>query len=437
MIYTLLFVTVSYLAVSFYFSLKITLKENNRNYLLLMPFIYASLHIGYGAGSLAGVIKLLLEKLGSVGELGEKKEYIHKKEWKGDLPTVSIIIPCFNENGYIEKCLDSIIANDFPKEKITVLVIDGYSTDGTREKLKAYSEKFSFIRILNNEKKEQQFALNIGIINASSKIIIRMDAHSIYKNNYISECVRALHEYDADNVGGRWIIVPRDDTLIGRAIGFAVSVSFGVGNAYYRLTSLKHKGPALDYPKWDINVAYFCCRKEIFDKTGLFNENLDRSEDIDFRSRLKKCGYKTLFVPSIECYYYMRTKYLKFVYHMFRNGYWVLNPLNYVSRVVFSIRHIIPFIFLTGIFGLAILSFYSSFFKLILILILCGYLTVSCYYSGRIAIRENDYRLIFILPLIFLSLHISYGIGSLFGLIRLVFLRAVIRLKVLKRKEYI
>jgi glycosyltransferase involved in cell wall biosynthesis len=336
------------------------------------------------------------------------------------IPYVSIIIPCYNEVDYIGSCLNSILENDYPKDKFEIIVIDGISNDGTREILSGFQKNNSQISVLDNQKKEQQFALNIGIQNARGEIIIRMDGHSTYKFNYISECIYALQHYKADNVGGRWVVVPRDDSLIGHAICHAVSSFFGVGNAYYRLNSLKEKGrPVLTKPRWEINVAYFCCRKEIFEKIGLFNENLDRSEDIDFRSRLKEGGFKTLFVPEIECRYFMRTNYISFLKHMYSNGFWVINPLNYTERVSFSFRHIVPFLFIFLNMLVMIMATFSSFFSGVLIVTIAVYMSANLYYSFRISKREKDRRFIIVLPFIFISLHIFYGLGSLTGIAKL------------------
>ncbi|MBI2982472.1 MAG: glycosyltransferase family 2 protein [Deltaproteobacteria bacterium] len=334
-------------------------------------------------------------------------------------PTVSVIIPCRQEQDFIGPCLDSILTNDYPKERLEVLVIDGMSTDNTRNIVNAYANRHPFIRLLDNSRREQQLALNIGIKTAGGEIIMRMDAHSTYKRNYISECIKALNEQGADNVGGRWVTVPRDGTFVGRAIAFVTSVPFGVGNAYYRLASLDRPNePALNHPKWEINVAYFCCRKQIFDKIGLFNERLDRSEDIDFRSRLKKGGYRTLFVPTIECYYAMRTKFTEFIRHMFKNGLWVLLPLNYAPNVSFSLRHIVPLLFVSGILGTFFLAIFGI--SLPILMLLASYFLASLYYSFRIAARERDFRYFFLLPFLFLALHISYGLGSIAGLLRLI-----------------
>ncbi len=353
-------------------------------------------------------------------------------------PTVSIIIPCFQEEDFIGSCLNSILDNDYPKEKIDILVIDGMSRDQTRSIISDYRKRHPFIQLLDNLKKEQQLALNIGIQNATGEIIMRMDAHSTYKFNYISECIKALKEYQADNVGGRWITVPRNKTVVGQAICSATSVAFGVGNAYYRLVSLKPHVPALNKPKWEINVAYFCCPRTVFDQIGLFNEKLDRSEDIDFRSRLKKAGFKTLFVPTIECYYAMRTKYSAFIKHMFKNGLWVLLPLNHAPNISFSSRHVVPLLFLLSLLGSGIGSFFNPPFKWVVITILGSYSLLNFYYSFRIAWREKDIRLFFVLPWIFISLHLAYGFGSLVALFYLFSVRfSKIAVKILHRYRLI
>lgn len=332
-----------------------------------------------------------------------------------EAPSVSVIIPCRNEEEFIERCLDSIIGNDYPKDRLEVIVIDGLSEDRTREILREYTSRHPFIKVLDNPSREVQLALNVGIEASQGQIVMRADAHSMYKSNYISECVRALREYSADNVGGRWVTVPRSNSLFARAICHAMSTSFGVGNAYYRLRKLFLDAPVLSEPRWEIHVAYFCCRKEVFHRIGLFNELLDRSEDVDFRARLKRAGFRTLFVPTIECYYSMRTKYLDFVKHMFRNGLWVLLPLNRATGLPFSMRHIVPLLFTLSLLLTGILAIHSVVAIWLFAVIVTAYSAASLFCSTAIAIRERDSRLICLLPVIFLSLHLSYGLGSVVG----------------------
>ncbi|MFQ5779968.1 MAG: glycosyltransferase, partial [Nitrospiria bacterium] len=146
---------------------------------------------------------------------------------EGSMRFVSIIIPCRNERDFIASCLDSILGNDYPFRLIEILVVDGMSTDGTRGIVEAYAQHHTFIRLLDNPKKLTPAALNVGVKNAMGEIIIRMDAHATYDSKYISKCTKALDEYKAGNVGGIWRIIPRGNTLTGKAIVKSLSHRFG------------------------------------------------------------------------------------------------------------------------------------------------------------------------------------------------------------------
>ncbi|PYP29448.1 MAG: hypothetical protein DMD55_01410, partial [Gemmatimonadetes bacterium] len=145
---------------------------------------------------------------------------------------VSVIVPCRNEERYIARCLDSILASDYPRERLEVLVVDGQSDDRTRAILDDYVSRQPIIRVLDNPRRIQPVALNIGIRASRGEILLRMDAHVVYPPNYISELVAALERTGADSVGGVLITVPGNQTPIGRAIAIAMSHPFGVGNAY-------------------------------------------------------------------------------------------------------------------------------------------------------------------------------------------------------------
>src|SRR5436853_2465195 len=135
-----------------------------------------------------------------------------------DKPFVSIIVPCRNEERFIRACLDSMIGTDYPKDRLEVLVVDGISEDGTRAIIESYSKRNPFIRLLVNPWKITPVALNLGITNAKGDVIIWMSAHNRYENDYVSRSVLCLSQYEADNVGGVIITLPREETLTGRAI---------------------------------------------------------------------------------------------------------------------------------------------------------------------------------------------------------------------------
>src|SRR5208282_5579435 len=131
---------------------------------------------------------------------------------------VSIIIPCRNEREFIGMCLDSILANDFPKEELEILVVDGMSEDGTREIVTEYAQRYPFIRLIDNPHRVTPYALNIGIAASRGEIVMRIDAHAVYSAEYVRRCVEALKLYGADNVGGMRRSIPRDDSLRAKAI---------------------------------------------------------------------------------------------------------------------------------------------------------------------------------------------------------------------------
>ena len=212
------------------------------------------------------------------------------------LPFVSIIIPCRNEEPFILKCLNSLFLQDYPKEKLEILVIDGASEDKTKKIIQEYIKKHPFVKLLENPQKFTPIGLNIGIKEAKGDVIARMDAHAEYEKEYISKCVKYLNKYKVDNVGGVMITLSRKDTIWGKAIIAVLSHRFGVGNARFRVGAQK--------PVLVDTVFGGCYRREVFNKIGYFNENLVRGQDMDFNLRLRKAGGKILLVPKIKSYYY-------------------------------------------------------------------------------------------------------------------------------------
>ena len=326
-------------------------------------------------------------------------------------PLVSIIIPCRNEEKFIARCLNSVLGQDYPKDKIEILTVDGRSDDGTKQMIKKYIQQYPSIKLLDNPKRVTPAAFNIGIKNSYGELIIIMGAHSIYEKNYISKCVKYLYEYNADNVGGVWKIVPRSNTIVGKSIALASSSFFGGGNAYYRTGNFKE-------PKWVDTVFGGCYKKGIFDKIGYFNENLVRSQDMEFNLRLKKAGYKTLLVPDIIVYYYTRSTLKEVFNHRFKDGIWAVVPFKYSEIVPVSIRSLVPLIF---VLSLVITALLGIFFKLVLALFLSittTYFLANCYFSAKITYSEKNWRYFFVLIFTFATLHFSYGFGSISGLIR-------------------
>lgn len=326
------------------------------------------------------------------------------------LPLVSVVIPCRNEEKFIGRCLDSIIQQDYPKQNLEILVVNGMSEDRTKEIVEEYRKKYPFIKPLENPKKYTNFAFNIGVKESKGEIIMIMGAHATYQQNYVSKCLKYLNEYNADNVGGIWKIVPGENSVIAKAIALASSSIFGAGDAYYR------RGYSRGI-KWVDTVFGGCYKKEVFNKIGLFNENLFRSQDMDLNLRLKKAGGKILLVPSIVTYYYSQPTMEGFLKHNFGDGIWVTYPLKFGIRA-FSWRHMIPLVFVASL----ILSLFLSLFfwpaRFIFYLILGGYILLTLFFSIKISLKKG-FKYLLVMPVVFAIRHLAYGLGSIFGLLKI------------------
>ena len=212
---------------------------------------------------------------------------------------ITILIPCRNEEKFISAIIEDVINQDYPKDKTEVFIIDGMSDDKTREIINQYSTKYSGLKVLDNPQKTVPYAMNIGIKASSGDIIIRMDVHSLYPKDYISKLVYFLEKLNADNVGGVCITKPFSDTLMAKAISLVLAHPFGVGNSYFRIGAKEIK--EVD------TVPFGCFKRSIFDKVGFFNENLKRSQDLEFNLRIKRAGGKIYLFPDIVSDYYSRS----------------------------------------------------------------------------------------------------------------------------------
>jgi len=331
-------------------------------------------------------------------------------------PLVSVILPCRNEEKFIGKCLDSVVANMYPKDKLEILVVNGMSDDGTRKILEKCTQRYPFIRILDNPKKITPCALNVGIEGARGEIIMRMDAHATYEKDYISKCVHYLGEYNADNVGGTMVTVPRNNTFIGRAIVIALSHRFGVGNSSFRIGSKELK--------WVDTVFGGCYRKDVFEKIGLFNEDLRKGQDFEFNTRLRNTGGRILLVPEIVCYYYARSTLNKsFCKFYFGEGFWAIYPTKFVGMKFLSLWRLVPFVFVSSLIITGILSIFSPFFPWLFLFIGTSYLLASQCVSVEISIKKRNFQYLFGMPIVFGTIHIFYGIGSAYAVFRLLIQR--------------
>jgi succinoglycan biosynthesis protein ExoA len=322
---------------------------------------------------------------------------------------VTVLIPCRNERAFIADCLASIAATTYPMSHLEVLVIDGMSDDGTREILAAAASGWPFVRVLENPKRIQSAALNLGIAAATGDVIVRMDAHNTYDPAYLPKCVQALQEYGADSVGGIWRIVPRDAGRLAASIVLALSHPFGIGNASYRLVD------ETAAPRWVDTVPYFCCRREVFERLGPFNERVGPGEDMEFNLRLRRAGFRILLVPGIVSTYYARSGYAAFLRHTWRNGVWAIVPFAHSERMPVAWRHLVPLAFVLSVAASAAAAGPWRPAAAMLAAILFAYGAATAAATVHVAWRARRPLYLLTMPVAFASLHFTYGIASVWG----------------------
>lgn len=322
-------------------------------------------------------------------------------------PFASIVIPCLNEAAHVRQCIESLAQGEYPLDRLEILVLDGGSTDGTQAVAEECSRRWPFIRLLDNPRRTQAVASNLGIAAARGDVVLKLDAHADYPPEYVRECVRHLVESGADAVGGRIETVPRRDTGLGVAIAVTMSEVIGVGASAFRVA----KGGSSE-PRWVDTVPFACYRRDVFERVGLFNEALDRSEDIEFHRRMSRHGCRKLFVPTIVSRYYARSDYRAFAAHAFSNGRWAILPARFQAGVVVSARHLVPLFCTVVALILAALSPFVPGAPLVLATLVGVYAVLIAGLSLHIAWRRRRPSLVGLLPVAFVTLHGAYGLGS-------------------------
>ena len=321
-------------------------------------------------------------------------------------PFVTIILPIRNEANYIERCLETILQQDYPPEQIEILVVDGFSTDDTRRIVQQIAQCQPRIRLLDNAKGIVPTAMNIGLKEARGEIIVRVDGHCEIAPDYISNCVRLLQTYDVDCVGG--MIETVGNGTVGEAIALAQSSFFGVGGVRFR-------NPNIDQEQLVDTLAFGAYRANVFQKIGLFDEELVRNQDDEFNFRLIQAGGKMLMSPTIRATYYSRATLASLWRQYYQYGYWKVRVMQ-KRRGFASWRHLVPISFVGALCLSMLTSLATRKFGWFL-LVIGPYFLVNLFVSLRAALQKNR-QLIFYLPVIFFYLHLSYGLGFAEGLIK-------------------
>lgn len=322
-------------------------------------------------------------------------------------PSVSVIIPCRNEEKTIHLVLDAIYAQTYPRELQQVVIADGFSEDRTREQIESFktSHPDLDVMVVNNPKRIIPAGLNAAILASSGDLIVRMDAHSIPNPDYVALCVDALERNVAQNVGGVWDIQPGSNSWIARSIAAAAGNPLAVGDARYRFTD---KAAYVD------TVPYGSYKRELFNQIGLFDETLLANEDYELNTRIIQSGGKIWLDPKIRCVYFARSNLRALSKQYFGYGYWKFQMLKRYPETL-RWRQALPPAFNLG---LLLLLLAGIFWKpaLILFAIALGlYLLVLLGVGIHMASKKSDILMIIGIPLAIITMHFSWGAGFIAG----------------------
>ena len=325
---------------------------------------------------------------------------------------LSVIVPIYQEEKYIAKCIDSMLSQDYPKDDLEIILVDGMSKDRTREIVATYTAKYPFIRMIDNPERIAPCAMNRGIKEAKGDVIIRLDAHVYYPKNYFSLLVEKLNELPgAENVGALCNTLPINDSITAQSIAAVLSSSFGMGNSHFRVGADKEM--EVD------TVPFGCFHRSIFDKVGLYDEELVRNQDDELNARIIKAGGKIYLIPQLVCEYYARDTAKK-VYKMFYQ-YGVFKPL--VNKKLGSpatVRQFFPLFFVLGLLVGPVVCLFLPVLWWAYFAVIMLWLILATSFSLK---DSKNLKRILTQNWIYFVVHFGYGWGYIVGIYKLLFHR--------------
>lgn len=325
------------------------------------------------------------------------------------LPTVSLIVPCFNEEKRIRNLLDALLAQTYPTNLMDVTIADGLSTDKTRQVIESFQREHPqlLIKIIDNDAKTIPAALNRAIEASAGEFIVRLDAHSAPNPEYVEKSVSALQAEKADNVGGVWEIRPGSDDWMAQTIAIAAAHPLGVGDALYR-----HAKQAA----YVDTVPFGAFRRSLLEKIGRFDETLLANEDYEFNARIRQSGGRIWLDPQIRSVYFARATLGTLARQYWRYGLWKWQMLKRYPATL-RWRQALPPLFVISVLAGLVFSFFVQIFAILLVSELAVYFGILFLAGVKKAIQLKKGFLVPGLMLAIATMHFSWGSGFLWSIL--------------------
>ncbi len=325
------------------------------------------------------------------------------------MPTVSVIVPVFNEQETITLLLEAIYAQSFSRQDLDVILADGMSTDATRARIAEFQKKQPDlkIRIVDNPSRKIPTGLNLAIVAAQDEIILRLDAHCVPRPDYVSRSVEALQAGKGWNVGGVWEIRQGGKGWMANSIALAAAHPLGVGDALYRFTD---KAAEVD------TVPFGAFKRSLIDKIGGFDESLQANEDYEFNARIRAAGGRVWLDPAIKSAYYARPDLGSLARQYARYGYWKLQMLRRYPKTLRA-RQAIPPLFVLSLLTLPLPALAFPWLGWVFLAEMVIYAALLIGAALGKAAEHKQISLVVGIPLAMMTMHLAWGTAFLWSLV--------------------
>jgi cellulose synthase/poly-beta-1,6-N-acetylglucosamine synthase-like glycosyltransferase len=327
-----------------------------------------------------------------------------------EYPFVSIVVGIRNEERFIEECIESLLSLNYPKESYEIIIVDGMSTDKTRDLVLKYS-----VRLLLNKRKNVAAARNLGVENARGNLVAFTDGDCKVDSQWLENLVREMQNAP-DNVvcvGGPNLIFDTDP-IFGRVVGYAQETFLGSGGSAQSKNSTK-KQYVSSLP--NCNAMY---KKNAIQEVGCFDEKFLIGQDGDLNYRISKKGYKFLYIPEAQVLHHRRGTFKSFSVRMFKYGMWMAELFKKHGEFVrwYAFLPSIAIIFAV----ILLISSIKFFIPIMLLLVLMAiYFILVLITSIQVTYKmRSKYGLfaLFVIPI----QHVTYGLGFLYSFANSLFL---------------
>lgn len=344
-------------------------------------------------------------------------------------PSITLIVAMRNEAGYIEACLASLLAQDWPADRVEILVMDGGSTDGSREAAERLLADRPGSRVVDNPGIVQAAGWNLGIGLARGDYVGIVSGHAELAPDYVASVIRVVEETGATMVGGP--VAAEAGGLVGEAVAIATSTPFGVGGARHHYLTARA----------EVDTVFMgVARREDYARLR-FDETMVRNQDDELSYRILDEGGRIVCDPAIRSTYRNRATLAGLWRQQFAYGAWKIRVFQQHPRQA-RVRHLVPAAFVAALAGAAALAPFSRLGRLGLAAVVASYAAADVAFSASAsgtrlvsagdsgdttsgasasasASADRGRRARFVrLLVVYPTIHLAYGIGGFVGLVR-------------------